>query len=187
MQTSRRIRLLVLAVSLVVLTLPAIAQVVTATLPAGNNPYSVAVNSATNLMYAVNDCGTDPTCNSLGTVTVINGANNNTASVNVGVIPIWRRSTRRPTRSMWPIECGTDVTCTSPGTVTVIDGATNNIVTTVTVGFYPFALAINATTNKIYVANQCGTDPSCNAPGTVTVINANNNYSTATVTVGVEP
>jgi DNA-binding beta-propeller fold protein YncE len=186
MQTSRRIRLLVLAVSLVILTLPAVAQVVTATLPAGNTPYSVAVNSATNQMYAVNTCGTDPTCSTNGTVTVINGMNNNTATVNVGVLPYFAAVNSTTNKIYVANQCGNDVTCSSPGTVTVIDGVTNNIITTVTVGFYPHSLAVNATTNKIYVANEC-TNISCNTPGTVTVINANNSYSTSTIDVGVEP
>ncbi len=54
MQTSRRIRLLILAVSFVTVSLPAVAQVVTATLPTGVEPYGVAVNSVTNMMYAAN-------------------------------------------------------------------------------------------------------------------------------------
>ncbi|MGA2370844.1 MAG: YncE family protein [Candidatus Korobacteraceae bacterium] len=83
--------------------------------------------------------------------------------------------------------CGNDVNCFSLGTVTVIDGATNNIITTVTVGYYPYALAVNPTTNKIYVANFCGNDPNCGSTGTVTVIDANNNYTPSTVNVDVGP
>jgi DNA-binding beta-propeller fold protein YncE len=37
--------------------------------------------------------------------------------------------------------------------VTVIDGATNNT-TTVAVGSYPQAVAVNSVTNQIYVANE---------------------------------
>jgi DNA-binding beta-propeller fold protein YncE len=187
MQTSRRIRLLILAVSFVTASLPAVAQVVTATLPAGVNPYSVAVNSVTNTMYAVNDCGNDPTCNSLGTVTVINGANNSTASVNVGAYPYVAAVNSVTNKIYVANQCGTDLTCNSVGTVTVIDGTTNNIVATVTTGYYPYALAVNATTNMIYVANDCGNDSSCSSPGTVTVINANDNYSTSTINVGLDP
>jgi DNA-binding beta-propeller fold protein YncE len=187
MQTSRRIRLLILAVSFVTASLPAVAQVVTATLPAGVNPYSVAVNSVTNTMYAVNDCGNDPTCNSLGTVTVINGANNSTASVNVGAYPYVAAVNSVTNKIYVANQCGTDLTCNSVGTVTVIDGTTNNIVATVTTGYYPYALAVNATTNMIYVANDCGNDSTCSSPGTVTVINANDNYSTSTINVGLDP
>ncbi|MGA7753163.1 MAG: hypothetical protein WCB05_10030, partial [Candidatus Sulfotelmatobacter sp.] len=118
MQTSRRIRLLILAVSFVTASLPAVAQVVTATLPAGVNPYSVAVNSVTNTMYAVNDCGNDPTCNSLGTVTVINGANNSTASVNVGAYPYVAAVNSVTNKIYVANQCGTDLTCNSVGTVT---------------------------------------------------------------------
>jgi len=48
-------------------------------------------------------------------------------------------------------------------------------------------LAVNPTTNKIYVANFCGNDPNCGSLGTVTVIDANNNYTTSTVNVGIGP
>ena len=187
MQNSRHIRLLILAVSFVTASLPAVAQVVTATLPAGVNPYSVAVNSVTNKMYAVNNCGNDPACHSLGTVTVINGANNSTATVNVGAFPYLAAVNSTADMIYVANECGTDVTCNSKGTVTVIDGATNSIVTTVTVGYFPYSLAVNATTNMIYVANLCGNDSTCNSPGTLTAIDANNNYSTSTINVGVQP
>jgi YVTN family beta-propeller protein len=187
MQSSRYIRVLVFAIGLVTASLAARAQVVTATLPAGVNPFSVVVNSTTNVMYAVNDCGNDTTCNSLGTVTVINGTSNNTATVNVGAYPYLAAVNSGTNQIFVANECGTDLTCNSPGTVTVIDGKTNNIITTVPTGYYPYALAVNTATNKIYVANLCGSDPTCASPGTVTVINANTNYSTATANVGVDP
>jgi hypothetical protein len=48
MQSSRHIRMLVLAISLVTASLPSHAQVVTATLPAGTDTFSAAVNATTN-------------------------------------------------------------------------------------------------------------------------------------------
>ena len=78
-----------------------------------------------------------------------------------------------------------DLGCASLGTVTVIDGATNGT-TTVNVGAYPEDIAVNSTTNQIYVANNCGS-LACTTAGTATVINANNNYSTTTVNVGFHP
>ncbi len=76
-----------------------------------------------------------------------------------------------------PNICGNDPTCNPngnppypQGTVTVIDGITNNP-TSVNVGVYPYALAVNSVTNKIYVANYCGDDLNCNSTATMTVIN----------------
>ncbi len=187
MQPTPPVRWLILALTLVTASLPALAQVVTAILPTGVEPYAAAINPTTNQIYVVNDCGNDATCNSLGTVTVINGASNSTASVNVGAYPYLAAVDSTTNKIYVANECGNDVTCGSVGTVTVIDGATNNVVTTVTVGYYPYALAVNTATNKIYVANQCGNDPSCNSAGTVTVIDANNNYATSSVNVGIDP
>ena len=67
--------------------------------------------------------------------------------------------------------------------MTVIDGATNNT-TTVAVGDYPNAVAVNPTTNQIYVANcGCyGTYPAAN----VTVIDGATN-NTLPVAAGSEP
>jgi len=62
--------------------------------------------------------------------------------------------------------------------VTVIDGATNTVAATVRAGSYCQALAINPTTNKIYVANNSG--------HSITVIDGVTNTPT-TVRVGQGP
>jgi YVTN family beta-propeller protein len=149
------------------LALPsAVAQVVIATVPAGNVPYGVAVNSTTNQIYVANY--------SDGTVTVIDGANNNTTTVNVGVEP-YAVAVNPTTNKIYVANyCGSDPNCASAGTVTVIDANNNYSTLTVTVGYYPVALAVNSTTNKIYVSNSYGNDPTGSSPGTVTVIDANN-------------
>ena len=187
MQTSRQhILLLILAITLVTVSLPALAQVVTATLPAGTNTFSAAVNSTTNEAYIANSNCPTQLCPGPGTVTVIDGATNNTKTVTVGVYPYALAVNAAKNKIYVADVCGNDLNCNSVGTVTVIDGATNNT-TTVPVGYYPYSLAVNSTTNKIYVANVCGSDPTCSSPGTVTVIDANNNNSTSTVNVGVDP
>jgi DNA-binding beta-propeller fold protein YncE len=186
MQTSRHTRFLLLVISLVTASLPSVAQVVTATLPAGLNTFSAAVNATTNKAYVANFVCPGSVCPSPGTVTVIDGATNNTATVTVGVYP-YAVAVNATTNKIYVANaCGNDVNCLSLGTVTVVDGATNNTVT-VTVGYAPYALAVNPITNKIYVANFCGNDPNCQSLGTVTVIDANNNYATSTVSVGVAP
>jgi DNA-binding beta-propeller fold protein YncE len=185
--TSRSTLFLVLAVSLLAGSLPVVAQVVTATLPAGTQPGGVAANAATNNVYVANvACDLDSLpCSSPGTVTVINGANNNTTTVNVGVAPD-AVAVNSATNTIYVANtCGNDLTCQSAGTVTAINGANNNT-TSVTVGYSPTAIAVDSVTNMIYVVNNCGNDPTCQSAGTVTVINGANN-NTTTVNVGYFP
>ena len=54
-------------------------------------------------------------------------------------------------------------------------------------GYYPYGVAVNSVTNRIYVANQCGSDPTCASDGTVSVIDGASNTVIATVTVGSRP
>ncbi len=156
-------------VTLTVFSLPAHAQVVVATVPAGGAPSYVAVNPVTNQTYVTNYCGDDPACQSLGTLTVIDGATRATQSVPVGVHPVFV-AVNSVTNQIYVINnCGSDLNCASSGSVTVIDGATL-APQGVPVGSNPFVLAVNSVTNKVYVANGCGADPSCASAGTVSVI-----------------
>ena len=111
------------------------------------------------------------------TVTVIDGATNNTTTVAVGDGPravAVNAVTNKIYVASLPDSAGAE-------TVTVIDGVTNNI-TTVTIGSYsviidPLAVAVNPSTNKIYVLNG---DQNSNI---VTVIDGATN-NTTTVSVG---
>ncbi len=180
MQNTRSFHFVFLLFSLAVALSSAIAQVVIATVPVGQNPGSIAVNPVTNKIYVNNAFGP-----SFGAVTVIDGASNSTATVNVGVYPYYLDLDSVTNKIYVTNLCGNDVTCNSAGTVTVIDGVGNNT-TTVNVGVRPFGVAVNPVTNKIYVANQCGNDLTCNSAGTVTVIDGATN-NTVTVSVGVSP
>jgi YVTN family beta-propeller protein len=174
MRNTRSFHLILFVFSLAMILQPSAAQVVTATVPVGNSPFAVAVNSATNQIYVANLYD--------NTVTVIDGATNNTTTVNVGVFP-YAIAVNPVTNKIYVANnCGNDTNCQSLSTVTVIDGATNNT-TTVNVGAFPYGIAVNSATNKIYVPNNCGNDPSCSSPGTVTVIDGATN-NTTTVTVG---
>jgi YVTN family beta-propeller protein len=147
-----------------------------------NGANAVAVDSVTNQIYVSNNCGNDLTCSSPGTVTVIDGATNNTTTVNVGFYP-YGVAVNAVTNKIYVANAsGNDPTGNSPATVTVIDGATNNT-TTVNVGFYPYGVAVNAVTNEIYVINLCGNDPTCNSAATVSVLNGVTN-SVVPVAVG---
>ena len=70
-------------------------------------------------------------------------------------------------------------------TVTVIDGGTLST-STVAVGVRPVDLAVNAATNRVYVANTCGNDLSCSSSGTVTAIDGASG-ATMPVAVGNAP
>ena len=147
----------------------------------------------TNQIYTVNaQCYFFP-CSTPGTVTVTDGVTHNVVgTVNVGYSPA--DTVVNPTTNKIYVAnvCGNDATCQSPGTVTVIDGATLQT-TTVTVGYAPgfslHGIAINQTTNTIYVANECSGAgwPTCPpGHGTVTVINGST-LATQSVTAGRKP
>ena len=189
MQTDRRLFLLFLTFSfLAVLSLPVFAQQVIATVPVGSYPQSSAVNPVTNKIYVANYCGTDPTCASQGTVTVIDGATDNTQSVNVGFYPVVV-AVDPVTNTIYVVNNNCidyPNPCAGNGTVTVIDGVTL-ATNTVTVGSYPYGIAVNPMTNQIYVANVCGNDVTCSTySGTVTVIDGVTLGAT-TVPVGANP
>jgi YVTN family beta-propeller protein len=129
--------------------------------PVGSQPYAVAVNPVTNKVYVPNY--------SSGTVTVIDGATHNTATVPVGSQP-YAVAVNPVTNKVYVANLGS-------GTVTVIDGATNNTAT-VPVGSTPIAAAVNPVTNKVYVANY--------NDDTVTVIDGASN-TTVAVPVGSNP
>ncbi len=167
---------------------PIFAQQVIATVPAGAYPQSAAVDSMTNVTYVANSCGNDPTCASVGTVTVINGTTNTVvATVAVGYLP-YAIAVNPATNQVYVVNnCGSDPNCASNGTVSVIDGASNNVTATVTVGSSPYNVAVNSVTNKIYVTNVCGTDLTCaTQSGTVTAIDGAT-LGTISVPVGANP
>src|ERR1017187_7857084 len=68
------------ALSFAAISLPALAQQVIATVPVGNTPIDLAVNSVTNKIYVAN--ALDPT------VTVIDGSAFSTLSISVGTNPV---------------------------------------------------------------------------------------------------
>jgi DNA-binding beta-propeller fold protein YncE len=121
------------------------AQVIVATLPTGNQPIAVALNSKTNKIYVANygDC-----VQVLGNVTMIDGATNNITTLADAACPL-AVAVNPNTNKIYVANYGNS---SVTGGVTVIDGATD-ATTTVTVGTYPDAIAVNPNTNQIYVAN----------------------------------
>ncbi len=59
----------------------------TATVTVESKPNALAADPVTNKVYVVNSCGADPTCQSNGSVTAIDGATNNTVTVPVQLYP----------------------------------------------------------------------------------------------------
>ena len=187
MQRRPNFQFIFLLFSLAVALPSAVAQVVIATVPVGTNPGGVGVNPVTNKIYVANGlCNENGSCGQ-GTMTVIDGASNNTTTVNIGVAPGVPVVNSVTNKIYVANGCGNAPPCGSnPGTVMVIDGATNSITATIPVGWYAGFIAANPVTNKIYVTNNCGNDPSCSSPGTLTVIDGVTNNPT-TLPVGGNP
>jgi YVTN family beta-propeller protein len=160
------------------------------------NPSAMVLDQATNQIYVVNTCGTDSTCASTsdGTVTVIDGATNNTTRLTVGLKPDGIALDPVTNKIYVTNNCGNGPTCvaTSLGSVTVIDGATSTTPATVepaaiTVEGSPGKIAVDPATDTIYVINVCGTDSTCTSAGSVSVINGATDAVVATVPVGTDP
>jgi len=140
------------------------ANTVSATVAAGTQPRSLAVNSTTNKIYVAN-AGTN-------NVSVMDGSTDTvTKTINVGTNPrgVCVNST---TNKIYVANNGSN-------NVSVIDGSTDAVSTTVGVGTTPYRLCVNPATNKIYVANY--------GSNNVSVINGATNTVIATPTVGSGP
>ncbi len=123
----------------------------------GIQPWVVAVNSVTNQIYVVNNCGSDPTCTgeSPGTVTDIDGTTLQPTLITLQDYFPDALAINALTNQIWVVNsCGTDPTCNSPGTVTDIDANHGNAQQDVAVGNLPVAVAIDAVTNQIFVSNN---------------------------------
>ena len=114
---------------------PAFAQTVLGTIPAGNNPRAVTINSVTNRIYVANDLGNN--------VTILNGANNTTVTLPVGSRPQFIAANPWTNRIY--------VSNVGGSSISVIDGATTSVMATLASGGSG-AAAINPVTNKAYIA-----------------------------------
>ncbi len=146
---------------LLVASMVARAQTLLTNVTTGSYPVALAVNATTNKIYVVNQDG--------NSVTVIDGATNNTATVWTGGAPD-AVAVNSVTNKIY-------VANSSAGSVTVIDGTTNQT-SSVATGAGPWAVAVNAVTNKIYVANY--------SANSVTVIDGAT-HTTLNLNVGAQP
>ena len=136
---------------------PAAGWQVAATIPVGQFPFGVAVNTRTDMIYAAS-YGEGP---GAGSVSVIDGRTRTVAAtVAVGVQPYGVA-----------VNPATDtVYVTNDGTVSVINGRANRVTATIPVGASPYGgrpygIRADRLTNRIYVAIN----------GTVIVINGQTN------------
>ena len=149
------------------------------TVQAALHPVAVAVNEATNKIYVANVGFGGPFGNGdRGSVTVIDGATNLTATVvdpnanGPRAVAVNSATNKVYVANLWT------------GNVTVIDGATNSTATVAdpsASGIQSVAVAVNSVTNKIYVANNNMLGFSNTTVGNVTVIDGATN-STTTIT-----
>ena len=124
----------------------ACAQAITAHIGVGVQPVSLAVNQATNKIYAAN-YGSN-------TVSVIDGATNATTTVPVGPNPS-NLAVNSVTNKIYVANQTAYQSPNSAGLM-VIDGLTN-IATPIQIGkVQPVWVAVNSVTNKIYVSDTAG-------------------------------
>jgi len=164
MPAGRALRLC-LAFSWALLSRPAPAQTLIASVPVGSTPVALAINTTTNEIFAVNQDSNN--------VTVIDGLTNGTAAV----VPVGQSpsavAVNPLTNKIYVVNQGGNAA------VTVIDGVTYSTAPVVTGGTTPLAIAVNPVTNRIYVVNQNSNN--------VTVIDGSTNFIIATVSVGAHP
>jgi DNA-binding beta-propeller fold protein YncE len=168
------------------------SQSIAATLPVAGG--AVAVNRTTDKIYVAGGLAT-------GVVTVIDGKTHSVTTVPVGTQPV-AVAVDEPTNKIYVANFG----CLSPlnpaschghaglGSVTVIDGVTNATTTVVDPNAsFPCSLAVNPSTNKVFVANSASGNVSVIDGVTnsaVTVTNPNGAHqlpSFCTVAVAVNP
>ncbi len=114
-------------------------------------PSVILINSVTNKIYVGNSCGTDPSCiangngNTIGTITVVDGATLATSIITAG----------KGTTGMAvnPVANEVYMTNGTDNTVTFINGVTL-ATTTLAVGASPADVEVNPDTYKIYVTNN---------------------------------
>ena len=144
------------------------------------------LDATTNQIYASALCGSDPTCNSGGNVTVIDGATLNTQSVAAGFEPFFL-AVNPVTNTIYVANNCADSSCSTPPTITAINGSTlaTTAVSVCGAGQNPGDVEVNAVTNKIYI--PCEDFTSGQLPGqTVYVIDGATN-TTFPIAVGDQP
>jgi YVTN family beta-propeller protein len=124
---------------------------VTSTVGLEQLPSVILINQITDKIYVGNSCGTDPSCitngngNTIGTITVVDGATLATSIVTAG------KGTTGV--AVNPVANEAYITNSTDNTVTLINGVTLTT-TTLAVGNSPADVEVNPDTYKIYVTNS---------------------------------
>jgi DNA-binding beta-propeller fold protein YncE len=133
-------------------------SITTLTDPNALAPQAVAVNQTTNKIYVANPNDSALTGN--GGVTIIDGATNAVSTVkDPNAIYPHAVAVDSVTNTIYVANGGCSFlnVCSNPGSVTVINGATGTATTIIDPNASaPNAVALNPTTNKIYVVNGGG-------------------------------
>jgi YVTN family beta-propeller protein len=111
------------------------------TIPAGNTPVAVAINTVTNKVYVANEFSDN--------VTIIDGSNNTTRTVAVCRRPQYIAVNSKTNKVF--VNCGTD------SSLAVIDGATLAVTATLPIGSNG-PIAVDEAFNKVYVVRAGGND-----------------------------
>ena len=141
----------------------------------GRDPGGIAVNSATNKIYVANGL-----YNGQPSVTQIDGATLSTSTISLQYGPVVRLAVNETTNRIY-VACGGFDDGEGYGQLAIIDGAT------LATSFYalpmgPTGLAVNTTTNKIYISGSLWNFGS----GYLTVVDGSN-LSMLNLTVGPAP
>ena len=158
---------------------------VTATISAGLRPTGVAVDPVTDTVYVTN---LNP-----HTVSVIDGSTDAvTATISVGTVTLpWGVAVDPTTDTVYVANWGNTARGSlsirrpipSTHTVSVIDGSTNAVTSIISVGTYPTGVAVDPTTDTVYVTNySSGTVSYADVVGTPPTISASK--SSVTVATG---
>ncbi|HZR31739.1 MAG TPA: hypothetical protein VFA76_07795 [Terriglobales bacterium] len=130
------------------------------TIPAGNNPFCVAVNATGSRVYVTN-----PNDNNVSIIDTTTGSVTNVAVATPYVVTVNRSGTR--------VYVGQNGGNEDPhNSVTVIDASSNAVIATITVGRQPTGLAVNPAETRLYVENS---------DSTLSVIDTGSNAVIATV------
>jgi len=121
------------------------------------SPAAIAVNPVTNKIYVANNSIPIPFSTNPGNVTVIDGATNSTTTItDPNAFSPLAVAVNSATNKIYVANDGNfylNPPGSNDGNVTVIDGVTNSITTLTDPNvFAPQAVAVDETTNKIYVA-----------------------------------
>ena len=138
--------------------------------PVGMSPVALAVDPATSQVYVANSAG--------GSVSAL-GVNGTTFQSGT-TIAVAGQPAAIAANPLTGLVYVASQNGTAAGTLSVIDPSTAKVTATVPVGAVPSAVAVDANTNEIFVANK--------ADGTVTRIDANYGNRTSTIAnVGPNP